>query len=64
MAEFGHHAEAIPFAKLSIWVKNYNSQKHAKNHSTTVLELLSKTHKIGIITSFTTWPNLATMQRL
>lgn len=31
---------AIAFAKLSLWAKNYNSQKHARNHSSSTLELL------------------------
>ena len=69
MAKFGHYAKAITFAKLSLWVKNYNPKMHAKSHSTTAKELLcakkqlSKTHNIRKITSFPTWPNLATMQR-
>ena len=33
------HANALAFAKCSVWVKNYNCQKHAKNHSTRALEL-------------------------
>ena len=40
MAKFGHYAKAITFAKLSLWVKNYNPKMQAKNHSTTTLELL------------------------
>ena len=33
------HAKAIAFAKWSVRVKNYNCQKHAKNHSTTTAQL-------------------------
>ena len=32
--KIGHHAKAIGFAKSSLWVKNYNSKKHVKIHST------------------------------
>ena len=50
MNKFGQYAKAIAFAKLPLWVKNYNSQNRAKNYSRTTLELLcakkelSKTH--------------------
>ena len=37
--KIGHHAKAIAFAKSSLWVKNYNSKKHVKIHSTNHLEL-------------------------
>ena len=37
IAKIGNYAKAIFFAKLSVWFKNENSQKHAKNHFTTVL---------------------------
>ena len=40
MAKIGHDAKAIAFAKWSVWVKNKNCQKGAKNDSTTTLELL------------------------
>ena len=45
------HAKAIAFAKLSVWVKNWKCQKHAKTHSTRVLKLFcaknrSKKHQI------------------
>ena len=45
------HAKAIAFAKVSLWVKNYKCQKHAKNDSTRTLELCcaknrSKKHQI------------------
>ena len=33
------HAEAISFPKWSVWIKNENYQKHAKNHSRRLLEL-------------------------
>ena len=32
------HAEAIAFAKWSVWVKNLNVQKHAKNVCISTLE--------------------------
>ena len=37
--KMGHLAKAIDFAKLSVWVKNENGQKYAKNDSTSTLEL-------------------------
>ena len=40
MERFGHYAKAIAFAKLSLWVTNYNSQKRAKVDSGTALQLL------------------------
>ena len=36
----GHHGKAIAFAKSSPWVKNWNSKKHVKIHSTNHLELV------------------------
>ena len=36
----GHHSWAIAFSKLAVWVKDLNCQKHAKNHSTSTLQLL------------------------
>ena len=32
--KIGHNAKAIAHAKSSLWVKNLNSNKHAKIHST------------------------------
>ena len=32
--KIGHHAKAIAHAKSSLWVKNSNSKKHVKIHST------------------------------
>ena len=45
------HAKSIAFGKWSVWVKNLKCQKHAKNHSTRLLELFcaknrSKKHQI------------------
>ena len=37
--KIGHHAKAIAFAKSSLWVKNENSKKHVKIHSTDHLQL-------------------------
>ena len=37
--KIGHLAKAIHCAKWSVWVKNSNGQKRAKNDSTTTLEL-------------------------
>ena len=34
-----HYAKAIAQAKFSLWVKNYNSKKHVKIHSTNHLQL-------------------------
>mgnify|MGYP007058849539 CR=1 FL=1 len=35
-----HHAKAIAHPKSSLWVKNQNSKKHVKIHSTNHLQLL------------------------
>ena len=32
--KIGHHAKAIAHAKCSLWLKNENSKKHVKIHST------------------------------
>ena len=32
--KIGHHAKVIAHAKSSLWVKNSNSNKHDKIHST------------------------------
>ena len=39
MAQIGHNAWAIAFAKCSVWVQNQNSKKNKKNDSTSTLEL-------------------------
>ena len=49
--KIGHHAKAIAHAKSSLWLKNYNSKKHVKIHSTNHLQLFcvknrSKKHQI------------------
>ena len=49
--KMGHHAKAIAHAKSWLWVKDYNSKKHVKIHSTNHLELFcarnrSKKHQI------------------
>ena len=39
------HAKAIAHAKSSLWLKNYNSKKHVKIHSTNHLQLFcAKNH--------------------
>ena len=43
--KIGHHAKAIAHAKSSLWVKNSNSKKHVKTHSTNHLELLSAKYR-------------------
>ena len=40
MAQIGHPAKAIASAKLSLWLENWNCQRHAKNNSKSTLELL------------------------
>ena len=35
----GDYAKAIAFAKWSVWVKNYNCEKHAKNSCRSTLQL-------------------------
>ena len=37
--KIGHHAKAIAHAKSSLWLKNKNSKKHVKIHSTNHLQL-------------------------
>ena len=37
--KMGHLAKAIDSAKWTVWVKNKNGHKHAKNDSTSTLEL-------------------------
>ena len=39
--KIGYNAKAIAHAKSSLWVKNWNSKKHAKIHSTNHLQLFS-----------------------
>ena len=51
ISKVGHHAKAIAHAKSSLWVKNLNSKKYVKIHSTDHLELFcakirSKKHQI------------------
>ena len=52
------HAKAIAHAKSSLWLKNYNSQKHVKIHSSNDLEffcakkLLQKTLNIREMRAF------------
>ena len=63
----GHHAKAIAHAKSLLWVKNSNSKKHVKIHSTNHLEFfcakkpLAKTPNIGEMRAFS---KSAAMQRL
>ena len=40
MAKIGHHARAIAYENLSVWVENKTCQKGAKNDPTRTLELL------------------------
>ena len=40
MAQIGHHAWAIAYAKWLVWVKNRKRQKGAKNDWTKTLELM------------------------
>ena len=42
----GHRAKATAFAKWSVWVKNYDSQKHAKNDSLITLELFCAKNRL------------------
>ena len=49
--KIGHHAKVTAQGKSSLWVKNSNSQKHVKIHSTNHLELFcaknrSKKHEL------------------
>ena len=49
--KIGHHAKAIAHAKSSLWLKNQNSKKHVKIHSTNHLKWFcaknrSKKHQI------------------
>ena len=43
--KIGHHGEAIAHAQFSLWVKNKNSKKHVKIHSTNHSQLFcAKNH--------------------
>ena len=44
--KIGHRAKAIAFAKWSVWVENYDSQKHAKNDSLITLELFCAKNRL------------------
>ena len=62
--------QKLVFAKSSPWGKNENSQKHAKNNSTSTLNLScaknSSKKQLSNIRNMTTFPKspkLATMQR-
>ena len=46
--KIGHHAKAIAHAKSSLCLKNYNSKKHVKIHSTNHLQLFHFASKIKI----------------
>ena len=39
--KIARHAKAIAHAKSSLWIKNQNSKKHVKMHSTNHLKLFS-----------------------
>ena len=69
MAKNGQNANVIAHAKYSVWVKEWNWPKHAKNVSTNKLKLFygkkqfQKTAYIRKIRTFWKWPKMATMQR-
>ena len=44
--KIGHRAKATAFAKWSVWVKNYDSQKHGNNDSLTTLELFCAKNRL------------------
>ena len=64
IAKISHHAKAVAFAKLSLWVKNLNSIKYAKNNSTSTLKFsLQKKNpkKTPNIRKMTTFPKVGNL---
>ena len=53
--KIGHYAKAIAFAKSSLWVKNWNSKKHIKIHSTNHLELFCAKNRSKKLQIFEKW---------
>ena len=53
--KIGHLAKAIDFAKWSVWVKNSNGQKRAKNDSTSTLELFCAKNRLKKHQIFEKW---------
>ena len=43
--KIGHHVKATARAKSSLWLRNYNSKKHVKIHSTKHLETLCRKNR-------------------
>ena len=53
--KIGHHAKAIAHAKSSLWLKNQNSKKHVKIHSTNHLQLFCEKNRFKIHEIFEKW---------
>ena len=53
--KIGHRAKATAFAKWSVWVKNWDSQKHVKNDSLFTLELFSAKNRFRKHQIFEEW---------
>ena len=55
--KIGHHAKAIAHAKSSLCLKNYNSKKHVKIHSTNHLQLFCAKKPLQKHQIFQKWEN-------
>ena len=53
--KIGHLAKAIDFAKWSVWLKNSNGQKRAKNDSASTLELFCAKNRLKKHQIFEKW---------
>ena len=58
--KIGHHAKAIAHAKSSLCLKNYNSKKHVKIHSTNHLQLFSAKNRSKKQQIFQKWEHFET----
>ena len=47
--KIGHHAKAIADALFSLWVKNQNSKKNVKIHSTNHLQRITSTNHLQLL---------------
>ena len=59
----GHYAKAITFAKWSVWIKNYNCEKHAKNSCTSTLQLYYAKNGSNKMLIFEKWDHFENWQK-
>ena len=59
----GHYAKVIAFAKWSVWVKNYNCEKHAKNSCRSTLQLYYAKNGSKKQLIFEKWDHFENMQK-